>query len=232
MGASFFIFLQQNISRAYKNLGRFLQNILFFLISCAVFFLLVQNQAGQSSAASSQQFLICSIIWFSLLFSLIFANGDFLAEDYRDGTIEQMIIFCPNLEIYIFSKIISAWIIFCLPILCVIPFIMAAIGVDSGFILHFTILIALASFAINFVCAFCGSLNIAGNQAPLLAILALPLIIPILLIGCGGSVGVGSEGDLAANSFYFSLKLLSGICVFVGAVLTLATTRIVRVICE
>ena len=225
----FFIFLQQNIARASKNLSRFLQNILFFLISCAVFFILAQTQADQASNGSSQQFLMCSIIWFSLLFSLIFANGDFLAEDYRDGTIEQMIIFCPNLEIFILSKIISAWLIFCLPILCVIPFIMAAIGVDSGFILHFIILISLASFAINFVCAFCGSLNIAGNQAPLLAILALPLVIPILLIGCGGSIGAGIE---AADNFYFSLKLLGGICVFLGTALLVATTKIVKIVGE
>lgn len=192
----------------------------------------MQNQADQAFTASSQQFLMSSIIWFSLLFSLIFANGDFLAEDYRDGTIEQMIIFCPNLEIFILSKIISAWLIFCLPILCVIPFVMAVMGADIGFILHFTILISLASFAINFVCAFCGSLNIAGNQAPLLAILALPLIIPILLIGCGGSIGAGLEGDMAADNFYFSLKLLGGICVFVGATLLVATTKIVKIVGE
>jgi len=190
--------------------------------------MLAQNQPDQASVASSQQFLACNIIWFSLLFSLIFANSDFLAEDYRDGTVEQMIIFCPNLEIFILSKIIASWIIFCLPILFVIPFIMAAMGLDSGFIAHFIILIALASFAINFVCAFCGSLNIAGNQAPLLAILALPLIIPILLIGCGGSIDASLEGE----GFYFSLKLLSGICIFIGATLLLATTKIVKIVSE
>lgn len=109
---------------------------------------------------------------------------------------------------------------------------MVAMGADPSFIMHFIILIALASFAINFVCAFCGSLNIAGNQAPLLAILALPLIIPILLIGCGGSIGAGLEDDLAADNFYFSLKLLSGICVFVGATLLVATTKIVKIVGE
>lgn len=225
----FFIFLHQNLLRAGKNLSRFLQNILFFVISCAVFFILVQNQANQGL---SQQFLLCNIIWFSLLFSLIFANGDFLAEDYRDGTVEQMIIFCPNLEVFILSKIIASWLIFCLPILCIIPFIMAAMGANAGFIWHFIILISLASFAINFVCAFCGSLNIAENQAPLLAILALPLIIPILLIGCGGSIGNGLEDRANIDNFYFSLKLLSGICVFVGATLLIATTKIVKIISE
>ena len=225
----FFIFLKQNLAHAGKNFGRSLQNILFFLISCAIFFILSQNQVDQALVANSQQFLMCNIIWFSLLFSLIFANGDFLAEDYCDGTIEQMIIFCPNLEVFVLSKIISSWLIFCLPILSVIPFLMALMGANFGFILHFTILISLASFAINFVCAFCGSLNIAGNQAPLLAILALPLIIPILLIGCGGSFGGGLE---AADNFYFSLKLLAGICVFLGAALLSATTKIVKIVAE
>lgn len=222
----FFIFFKQNIARACKNFGKVLQNILFFLISCAVFFILSQNQVDQ---AFSPQFLMGNIIWFSLLFSLIFANSDFLAEDYRDGTIEQMIIFCPNLEVFILSKIVAAWIIFCLPILCAVPFVMAAMGANLSFIINFIILIAIASFAINFVCAFCGSLNIAGNQAPLLAILALPLIVPILLIGCGGSIG----GDLQdIDSFYFSLKLLSGITIFISTTLLIATTKIVKIISE
>ncbi len=222
----FSIFLQQNLVQAGKNLGRFLQNILFFVISCVIFFILAQNQAGE---ASSQQFLMGNVIWFALLFSIIFANGDFLAEDYRDGTVEQMIILCPNLEIFVLSKIISAWLIFCLPILCVIPLIMVAMGADYGFITHFVILISLASFAINFVCAFCGSLNIAGNQAPLLAILALPLIIPILLIACGGSIGAGVD---SADNFYFSLKLLGGICIFISSALLIATTKIVKIVSE
>ena len=224
----FFIFLKQNLIHAQKNFGRVLQNVLFFLIACSLFFLLAQNQSEQGST----EFLMCNIIWFSLLFSMIFANSDFLAEDYRDGTVEQMIILCPNLETYIISKIVAAWIIFCLPILAIIPLMLLALGLNSSFILHFVILISLASLAINFICAFCGSLNVAGNSSPMLAILALPLIVPVLLIACGGSISVVASPEENVEGFYFSLKLLSGICVFVGATLTIATTKIVKIVSE
>ncbi len=220
----FFIFLKQELFYNCKNSGRFLQNILFFLICCALFFIIAQNQSNQGQ----NQFLATIIIWFSLLFSILFANSDFLSEDYRDGTLEQMIIFCENLESYIIAKIIAAWIIFSLPILLTIAPIMMLNGFESAFIKDFLILAVFASLIINFICAFCGSLNIVANKAPLIAILALPLIIPILLIACGGLIGAGLEN----SGFYYSLKILLGIVVFSATITTFATTKIVKILCE
>lgn len=226
----FFIFLKQNFIQAAKAKAQFLQNILFFVISCAIFFILSQNQLNQASSAYLQQFLICNIIWFSLLFSLIFANGNFLSKDYEDGTIEQIIRLCPNFEIFIFSKIIANWIIFVWPILAIIPFIMLALGLGSEFITQFFWLILIASFTINFICAFCASLNIAGNQAPLLAILILPLVIPVLLIGCAGLVFNAAQGQIILDNFYFSLKILLAIAIFTSPVLLVATAKIVKIV--
>lgn len=220
----FFIFLKQDLFYNSKNSARFLQNILFFLISCTIFFILSQNQSNQGQS----QFLATIIIWFSLLFSILFSNSDFLNEDYCDGTLEQIIISCENLEIYIIAKIIAAWIIFSLPILITIPLVMLLIGLEGAFVISFLQAAFFATIAINFICAFCGSLNIAGNKAGLIALLAMPLIIPILLIACGGLL----DAALQNIEFYSSLKILCGICIFLGISLTFATAKIARIVCE
>ncbi len=220
--AVFFILLKQELLFFSKNKARFLQNILFFIISCAIFFILQQNQSNQGF----EPFI--NIIWIVLLFSILLSNSEFLREDFRDGTLEQMIIYCENLEVFIFTKIISAWIIFCLPILLIVPLLLMALGLSVNYSLHFVMLAAFASLAINFISAFCGSLNIAGNKAPMIAILTMPLIIPILLIASTAFNGQALEED----SFYLALKILSAICVFSGAIAVVATTKIVKIVSE
>jgi hypothetical protein len=71
------------------------------------------------------------------------------------------------------------------------------------------------SLLVNFICCFCGTLSILGNAAPMIAALALPLIIPILLIALGDIVT--------------SLKLLVGLCFFLAPILIFATAKIVKI---
>lgn len=215
----FFIFLKQELRQSCKTPSRFLQNILFFVISCAIFLILSQN--------SQQNSAIFSIIWISLLFSILFSNCEFLRDDFRDGTLEQMIIFCENLETYIFAKMIAAWLIYCLPILLTLPFIMPIMGVNFDLAWIFFITAVLGSIAINFIAAFCGSLNIAGNKAPMIAILTMPLIIPILLI-CA-SAFVDNEN---VESLKKTWQILSALSIFSGTIAVLAATKIVRIVNE
>lgn len=214
----FFIFLKQELSNDLKNLGLFVQNILFFIISCAIFLIMAQNQVAQGQNAQS---LLTNIILISLVFSLIFANNNFLGEDFKDGTLEQMIIYCENLEVFIAAKMIVNWVIFALPLLLATPLMILASGLSQGFARDGAILFLLASFSINFICAFCASLNLAANKAPIIAIFVLPLIVPIILITLIGFVG--------AEGFSSSVKILSGLAVLSAVVTIFATTRIVRI---
>ena len=200
----FLIILKQEFTLAGTNLAKIFQNFLFFFISFAVFFLISQNQQSQILSP----YLTIDAILFCLIFSLIFSNSDFLFEDFSDGTLEQIIISQPNLEIFVLAKILGNWLIFSLPILISIPLISIGIGLNQNFITDFFILTTLASLTINFICAFCGSLSIAQNKAPMIAVLALPLIIPVLLIACGSFSTTG----ISDEDFRSALKILLGIC--------------------
>ena len=200
--AVFFIIFWQELRLNFRHLERILANFLFFVIFLSSFLLLSQSQQNQ---ASSDIF-----IWFALLSCLIFSNSEFLKKDFEDGSLEQILLSCENLEIAIFAKMISSWVVNCLAILLTIFVLKNNI--------EFLLLALLASLAINFLCCFCGSLSILGNSAPMIAVIILPLIIPVLLI---------SSGD-----FTTSLKLLGGITVLFGAIATFATAKIVKIAVE
>lgn len=196
----FWIILQQDLLLSFRNFGKILASILFFIIFITIFFLLSQSQQNQALDASI-------IIWLALLSSLIFSSSEFLKKDAEDGNLEQMLIIFPNFEIFILGKILANWLIYCLPLTLLTYFIKPEI--------NFVILFLLASFAINTICCFCGSLSILTNSASMIAIIALPLIIPIILI---------SYGD-----FKSSLNLLIGISLFSITALSFATAKLVKI---
>jgi len=214
----FFIVLRHELLLSFRNFGKVLANFLFFLISLSVFSLLDSGQENQGLTASHT----IAVIWFSLLFCLIFSATEFLKKDFEDGSIEQALVDCDNFEIFILAKMVGNWLVSALPILISAPLISLALGLNEGSIADFVILIFLASLIINFICTFCGSLSSLGNSAPMIAVIALPLIIPVLLIAYSG----------ATSDFWTSFKLLCGLCIFSGCASFFATAKIIKIAAE
>lgn len=210
----FWIVFYHEILLSARQLAKIFANFLFFIISVTIFFLLSQNQENQGSAT----FYSITIIWFSLLSAIIFSAAEFLKKDFDDGTIEQLLTSVDNFEIYVFAKILANWMICSLPILLSIVPLAFFIGLNQDFTTNLIIAVLLATIAINFVCCFCGSLSVLGNSAPMIAIIALPLIIPILLIAYGATIDNGSN-----------LKILAGLDVFLGTITIFATAKIVKI---
>ena len=215
---TFLLILHHELLLSSRNLGKILANFLFFLISVTIFLLLAQNQQNQSSTT----FYSISIIWFSALSCLIFSAAEFLKKDFDDGTIEQILNSCDNFEIFILAKMLANWLICALPILISVFPISGAIGLNSESSANFLILIFLATLAINFICTFCGSLSVLGNSAPMIGVIALPLVIPILLLAYSGL-------DLETSA---SFKILAGLCIFIGSISVFATAKIVKIAAE
>lgn len=201
-----------------KNLSAIFANLAFFLISVAVFALLSQNQEIQGS----NLFYSTIIIWFSLLFSLIFSSSEFLKKDFDDGTIEQILTSIDNFEIFILAKSIANLVVNFLPLLLSSLIISHLMAFETEVINKIIILILLSGIAINFICCFCGSLSVIGNSAPMIALIAMPLIIPILLISFSGII----------NDFTTSCKILCGIAVFSGCVTIFVTAKIIKIAAE
>jgi heme exporter protein B len=214
----FWIIFHHELQISFRHLGKIFANFLFFLISVAIFLLLSQNQDNQGSTA----FYSITVIWFSLLSCLIFSAAEFLKKDFDDGTIEQILTSCDNFEIFVLAKMLANWLICALPILISTFPISALIGLDQEMSVNFLILIFLATLSINFICTFCGSLSVLGNSAPMIAVIALPLIIPILLLAYSGL-----SFDTSAN-----FKILAGLCIFIGSISVFATAKIVKIAAE
>lgn len=218
----FLIVLQQEMLLTSRNLGRILVNLLFFLMMIVVFSIISSSQNLQGSV----QFYLATVVLISMISCIIFSTTDFLKKDFEDGTIEQILAYGENFEIFIIAKILGNWLNCCLPILIAMPLASLTSNLNLDFTIQLILMVFLASLAINFICSFCGSLATLSNSAPLIAIIALPLIIPILLITCGGLI----ENNL--ENFWLSIKILLGIIIFVGGMAVLGCSKIIKIAAE
>ncbi len=214
----FWIIFLQDLLLTSRQLAKILANFLFFVISVTVFLIMSQNQQNQDSIT----FYSITVIWFSILSALIFSASEFLKKDFEDGTIEQIITTIDNFEIFILAKMISNWLVNSLPIIISIIPLGYLSGLDSTIVKSTLFSAFFATLIINFICGFCGSLSIANSSAPLVGVIAMPLIIPVLLLGIG-DLGMSNNSNL---------KILIGLTFFIGPITVFATAKIVKIAAE
>lgn len=208
----FYNLLKQNLKNSHRNIAKAISNVAFFLLMLFSLLLFLQ-EAFQNTQYN--QLVIRVSIWFSLLFSIFYQSSNFFKEDYIDGTIEQMIIICENLESYVLAKIISFWLDYCLPIVIVSLIIMNIFGFSLDQIAKNASLLIFSSISISAISCLCSSFNIISKRATLLAILAFPIAIPIIMISIVGS-----------------LQILAPMSIFLSIVCLFSVAKIIRIVSE
>lgn len=190
----FLILLAQELRLAVASKSRALSGLLFFIIFLTTVSLL--NRKIDSI-----------VIYLCLMSGLIFSSSEFLKRDFEDGTTKHLLLACSNFETVIAAKMFGNWMINCLPV-CLFALVLRW---ES----EFFFLLMIGSLGMNFICCFCGSLSVLGNSAPLIAMIAMPLIIPILLISNADLDNIGT--------------LITSITIFSGGISIFATSQIIKI---
>jgi len=194
--------------------GRIIANILYFIVFFSIFQILTQNLAKNQS----HELLVISTI-LSILLAIICINNDFLGDDYRDGSLEQAIIFCPNLEIYFSAKCLANWLSSCLPIIASACLIYQIEEFSIGNLGQLFLILVLGSLALSFLLALCEILTTTGILSSIIFILALPLALPILIIMA-----------LCFSNFENNITILSALTILIISISSVAGAKLIKII--
>jgi len=197
-----------------KSRSRIFANILYFFIFSAIFQILSQNFEQNSH---SQLFIINTII--ALLSSIIAVNNDFLEKDFRDGTLEQIIMDCQNLEILVIAKCFANWLSSSFFIALLASIILKISNFEILNFWQFFLVLILSSLSLNFLLALCGSLSMLGGLSSMISIVAIPLSLPILLI---------TSATINEN-YAINIKILIALTIFIIAVSSFACAKIIKI---
>jgi heme exporter protein B len=137
--------------------------------------------------------------------------GRLFAEDFVDGTLEQMLLTPQPLYLIVLGKVLAQWLVSAIPVVLMAPLV----GMQFGLSAHAPLLLAGSLSLGTPVLVLIGSIGAAltlglRGTGILTSLLVLPLYIPTLVFGAGAAQAV-----LTSTSPEGNLRLL-------GAMLVLA----------
>ncbi len=210
----FFTIIAFEINNLWFKSQQFIVSLLFFVV-----FLVIFQFLHQATAVNQQSLFLLATILSSLLVILGFFQH-FCKDDISDGTIEQMLMLFANFEKFVLAKILASWLGVVLPIIVGAVFLAILQNFNLLNIAKLVAIIAVATLTISFISAMSGVLTNHFQSLGYMAIIALPLILPILLLAY-----------LAFhNDFWQNYQVLLAISCFILTTTTFATAKIVKLL--
>jgi heme exporter protein B len=188
--------------------------LLFYVIVVTLFPLAVGADATLLRA------LAPGVLWVAALLASLLSLPRIFATDFADGTLEQIALSAHPLPALIGGKIAGHWISTGLPLALISPILAAQFGLsaDERWLLALGLLIGTPTLSLLGAIGAALTLGLRAGGG-LLALLILPLYVPILIFGAGSidamRTGLGAGPQL-------SLLLAALLAALVGAPLAAA----------
>jgi heme exporter protein B len=157
-----------------------------------------------------------------LSLSRVFAN------DYQDGTLEQMLLTPQPLYLVVLGKVLAQWLVAEVPLVLMAPLLGVQFDLEPNtlFILFVSLLFGTPVLSLIGSIGAALTLGLRGGGV-LIALLILPLYIPVLVFGAGAVDASIIGANPAAN-----LYLLGAILVFSVVFAPWATSAALRISLE
>ena len=154
-----------------------------------------------------------SLLWISILLSMMLATEDIFLEDYNDGSLEQIIIATSSFPIMIAKKALIYWLMIGLPI-SLMSFLFS-LGITQNFILSLYILPLAMTSSYIFLNLFIFGSALSLNKGSVLgAIITMPLALPVLIVLGKSIIAV----QFGINYLEFLLLLLGCLSIIITTI--------------
>lgn len=165
------------------------------------------------------------ILWVAALLATLLGLPRMFASDHADGTLEQLVLSPSPLGLVVSGKILAHWLVCGLPLVLLAPVLGLQFDLDGGTlgVLVFTLLLGTPVLSLIGSIGAALTLGVRGGGV-LLALLILPLYIPVLIFGAGAVEAYGS--GLNAEGHLSLLAALLALATFFAPWATTAALRI------
>ena len=176
--------------------------LIFFIVTVTLFPL------GVSPDPLILQNLASGIVWVGALLAAMLSLDRLFQTDYDDGSLELLVLSPYPLEIVILCKCFVHWLTTGLPIMVISPVLALMLNIKTGAFLYLITSMALGTPIISLLGAVGAALVLGSRRSGvLIALLIIPLTIPILLFGVG-AIQAATEGYNASSPLMFLGALL------------------------
>lgn len=214
--------VRRDLLLAWRRRSDALATLFFFVVVASLFPLGVGPRADVLRAIAP------GILWVAVLLASMLGLGRLFAPDHADGTLEQLLLSPGPLALVVIGKVVAHWLVACLPLVLLAPLLGVQYGMPAGQLVVLCLGLLLGTPALSLVGAIGAALTLGvRGSGVLVALVVLPLYVPVLVFGAG-AVGAQASG-LGADAH---LLLLAGLSVAAAALAPWATAAALRIALE
>jgi heme exporter protein B len=194
VSAVFYPVLRRELLLALRRKGDVLNVLVFFVVVASLFPLGVGPEPNQLRAMAA------GVAWIGALLAAVLSLPRLFAADHADGTLEQMLVSPAPLAVVVLAKILAHWLLTGLPLALVAPLIGLQYDLPANAlcVLLISLLIGTPVLSLIGAAGAALTLGVRGGGA-LLALLVLPLYVPVLVFGAGAVAAALSGLDATAH---------------------------------
>ncbi len=193
---------------ALRRRSDVLTTLIFFVIVASLFPLATGPDAGLLRTMAP------GVLWVGALLASMLALTRLFAADYADGTLEQILLAPQPLTLLVLAKVAAHWLTSGLPLVATAPLLALQFDLTTAALPILLLSLLLGTPVLSLIGAVGAALTLGlrGGGA-LLALLVLPLYVPVLIFGAGAveasasGLGAGAHLSLLAALLLISLVL-------------------------
>jgi heme exporter protein B len=214
--------IQRDLLLALRRRSDLATVLLFFIIVVSLFPLGVGPEPNLLRAIAP------GVIWVAALLSCMLALARLFAADFADGTLEQMLLSPAPLGVIVAGKAAAHWLTSGLPLVAIGPVLALQFDLDQSLMGVLALSLLIGTPVLSLIGAIGAALTLGlRGSGVLLALLVLPLYVPVLIIGAGAL-----DAAAAGLSALPHLLLLAALLVLAGAFAPWAIAAALRISSE
>ena len=196
--------------------------LLFFVVVASLFPL------GIGAEPNLLRAIAPGVIWVAALLSTMLSLARLFAADHADGTLEQLVLGAAPLGVVVAAKTFAHWLLSGLPLVLIAPLIALQYDLPQPLYGVLALSLLLGTPVLSMVGAIGAALTLGiRGGGVLLALLVLPLYVPVLIMGAG-SVEMAAAGLEPGGQ----LLILGALLVFSAAFAPWAIAAALRISLE
>jgi len=150
----------------------------FFLIAAALFPL------GVGPEPQTLARIAPGVVWVLALLAVLLSLDRLFQQDYEDGSLDLLLLAPAPIWLLVLAKVLAHWITTGLPVLILAPVIAVMLNMPPEGMVALLASLAIGTPVMNLIGAVGAALILGARRAGvLLAVLVLPLYVPVLVFG-------------------------------------------------
>ena len=177
-----------------------LMAVVFFVIAVTLFPLGIGPELGLLSRIAP------GAVWVAALLAALLSLDRLFVADHEDGSLEQLMLGALPLEFVVLAKTVALWLTTGLPLAAAAPILALLLNMSTDGLVILIVSLLLGTPILSLIGAVGAALTVGLRRGgALIALLVLPLYVPVLIFGVGAVEGAVLDVGVHAN-----LSILAG----------------------